>query len=154
MAAQLIVAAMLAATPLQSPTPDFSGTWGLRAGADASPAELYIAQDRTTLTIEQRGDRVDKFVYRLDGVAVNGDVPVPGGIRPATFRSAWKAGRLFTTIVTRGWSGEPLTFLDVRYLDEDGSLIVEILMPDQKNVRRAVYARKKIIPASAQPSGC
>jgi hypothetical protein len=147
--------------------PDFSGTWTIEAGRGAasgggggggrgsgnssggglgmgpSPTELRITQNASSLTIDQRGGRVSKVVYRLDGADAKGQMPAPGNsTRPATFKSVWKDSRLVTTIATRAEGGGQVTYQEVRYLDADGFLIVEMSIPGQGNARRTVYKKK------------
>ena len=166
----LAVAAMLAMSSDVQQRPDFSGTWTIEAGRGSaagggagggrgagnsmggglgmgpSPTELRITQDATTLTINQRGGRVSKVVYRLDGAEAKGQMPAPGNsTRPATFRSTWTGDHLVTSIVTRGEQGGSLAMEEVRFLDKDGFLVVEVSIPGQANARRTVY-RKKSVP--------
>jgi hypothetical protein len=169
--AKLMVLGALA-TALASPvanqaTPDFSGTWviepglagatgggggGGRGGGNSvggglgmgpSPSELVITQDASTLTINQRGGRVSRVVYRLNGSETKGQMPAPGNTtRAATFRSLWKESRLVTTIVTRAEQGGSVTLEEQRYLDPKGQMVVEYSIPGQANSRRTVYKKK------------
>jgi hypothetical protein len=57
--------------------------------------------------------------------------------------SRWKDGRLVTAITAPGapGSGETVTYGEVRYLDRDGSLVIETTMSGRPNKRTAVYTR-------------
>jgi hypothetical protein len=152
---------------LAAQTPaDFSGTWKLDPnlstavgggtgagtgggnsmggglGLGASPGELTITQTATTLTIEQHGSVVSRVVYRLDGRESRGSMPAGQRTRSATFKSAWKDGKLVTTIVTEGPGGRGLiTYEETRYLTPEGTLVVETRDPSRGNMRRVVYRR-------------
>jgi hypothetical protein len=70
---------------------------------------------------------------------------MPGGqsSRAATFKSAWKDGRLVTTMITEGPGGRGLiTYEETRYLTPDGALVVETRDPARGNMRRVVYLRR------------
>ena len=161
LAASCVVGVLSAQAP-----PDFSGTWKLDPnlntavgggtgagtgggnsmggglGLGPSPSELAITQTATTLTIEQRGGRVSKVVYKLDGSESRGTLPAGEATRSATFKSAWKDGKLVTTMVTEGPGGRGLiTYEETRYLTPEGALVVETRDPARGNSRRVVYRR-------------
>jgi hypothetical protein len=151
----------------QSGAPDFSGKWQLDPtqnsavgggtgagtgggnstggglGLGPSPEQLIITQTATMLTIEQPGGRVEKVVYRLDGRESRGTMPAGGqSTRSATFKSAWKNGKLVTTMITEGPGGRGLiTYEETRYLTPEGALVVETRDPARGNMRRVVYRR-------------
>jgi len=160
------MAVLLAAVVGAQQRPDFSGTWTIEAGRGSaagggagggrgagnsmggglgmgpSPTELRIVQAARSLTIDHRGGRVAKVVYRLDGAEAKGQVTAPGNsTRPATFRSTWTGDRLVTSIITRGEQGGSVAMQEMRHLD-DGFLVVEVSITGQPNARRTVYRRK------------
>ena len=166
LAAQVLVAVLSCAVAFGQAPPDFSGKWKLDQsqssavgggtgagtgrgnsmggglGLGASPEELTITQNATTLTIEQRGSVVSKVVYRLDGSESRGSMPAGERTRAATFKSAWKDGKLVTTMVTEGPGGRGLiTYEETRYLTPEGTLVVETRDPSRGNLRRVVYRR-------------
>ena len=162
----VMLGVMNLAVAAQAP-PDFSGTWKLDPnqssavgggtgagtgggnsmggglGLGPSPETLTITQTATTLTIEQPGSRVTKLVYRLDGRDSRGTMPAgQGATRSATFKSAWKDGKLVTTMITEGPGGRGLiTYEETRYLTAEGTLVVETRDPSRGNLRRVVYRR-------------
>ncbi len=142
--------------------PDFAGVWtldvrqsgasgggtgggrgagtGRGGGMGLGPAatQLTITQDDTTLTIQPRGGPVSKIVYRLDGKETAGAWPAGPTTRRASFRSAWKDGRLVTLITTES----NLTYEETISLDERGLLVVAVNIQGQANARVSVYRRK------------
>jgi hypothetical protein len=160
--ALLLSAAVVAQAP-----PDFSGTWnidpsqstaqgggrGQRRGSGGgmggglglgeSPTRLTIRQDQTTLTIEQRGTPVSKLVYKLDGTETRNSVPAGPNRRDGRFKSTWQGAKLVTSITTSAPRGGSMTFVEERYLDANGALVVETSLPGEGRGRKVVYKRSK-----------
>ena len=159
-----IVAFLATASAFAQTPPDFSGKWKLDVGRSASsgggrgagtgggggqggglglgPAAetITIGQHATSLKIEEQsaGRPSARRVYALDGKRVTNSLA--GG--SATSVSTWQRDRLVTKLVisARGGSRE---IEETRYLDADGRLVVEIVMPGRDNSRRSVYNKVK-----------
>ena len=126
-----------------NPTGGQGGGLGLGQAAD----KLIVTQNAQTLSIEEhRGDVVSRVVYRLDGSKSTNAIAA-GRSSGASFTStsAWKDGRLVTTITypMSARSRETVVMEEIRSIDRDGFLVVEITIKGQPNVRRSVYARPK-----------
>lgn len=167
----LFAAALFALrVPAQS-RPDFSGVWtqdtartasvgggrGQRESAGGGrggglglgpPAEqLTIQQTMTTLTVdERRGTATSRIVYALTGkTSKNAIVAGRGSGTTAQYVSKWKDARLITTITAQVSSVNKtkVQYDETRYVDADGSLVVETTMVGQPNMRRLVYAKSR-----------
>lgn len=158
----MVVAFLATASAFAQSPPDFSGKWRLDAGRSASSGgrrgagtgggggqggglglgpsaeTIAISQDATSLKIEEQwaGRPSARRVYALDGKKVSNSLA--GG--SATSFSTWQGDRLVTKLVisARGGSRE---LEETRFLDADGQLVVETVMPGQGNSRRSVYSR-------------
>ncbi|HYV99105.1 MAG TPA: hypothetical protein VE967_16735 [Gemmatimonadaceae bacterium] len=149
--------------------PDFSGTWkqdtsrtqsigggtgnreragggrggGLGLGPPAQ--ELVIVQTAHTLTVTERRDSSSaQTIYALDGKRQT-NVMTSGRSSGTTavFVTTWKNERLETKISAppgpRG--GAATTYVETRFIDRDGSLVIETTIPGRANLRRLVYVR-------------
>jgi len=117
---------------------------GLGLGPPAD--QLTITQDRISITIVERGAaRSPRFVLRLDGEPAPRALPAGRGAPgPASTVTTMVDGRI-TTLVTMPAPGgrPPLHYEEVRYLDPDGALVVEIAMTGRPNMRRVVYTKAR-----------
>jgi hypothetical protein len=156
------------APALAQGAPDLSGRWKLDPGRSTSvgghhgtgrgggggrggglalgppPEGLTIAQTATAITIVERGGvGQPRFVLRLDGVSVARDLP--RGLRsggPATTTTKIADGRVATHVSIPAMRGRPPRQYDeVRYLDAEGALVLEVSMTGQPNMRRLVYRK-------------
>ena len=147
--------------------PDFSGAWkagparatatgggqgggrgtggglGLGPSADA----LTVRQDTQALTIEEhRGTVTTRVTYRLDGQAATNPLPVGRNAGAmAESISHWTDDRLVTaiTVLPLAGDGAVIHYLETRYLDRAGALVVETTLPPQANARTVVYVRQR-----------
>ena len=161
--------AALAARP--QAVPDLSGTWkvaldrassvGGGGGAAGGPGggrggglglgpladELTVRQTAATMTVvERRGTAKAEMSYALDGRTVKNVLPAGRSSgAPATYTSRWADGRLVTTIIGPPAPGSvtPTHYEETRYLDTDGSLVVETKWVGQPHSRRVVYTKGK-----------
>jgi hypothetical protein len=168
----LAVASVVFLTVAAQAPVDFSGTWirdatrssavgggrgagggsvggGQGGGLGLGPAadRLVVTQSAQTLTIEEhRGDVVSRLVYRLDGgKATNAILAGRSAGASFTSTSAWKDGRLATTITypTSAAGTDTVVMEETRSIDRDGFLVVETAIKGQPSLRRSVYARPK-----------
>lgn len=170
--AGIAVAALLltASANAQSSHPDFSGTWrqdtaqtasvgggrgsrenaggGRGGGLGLGPAatELVITQNATMLTvIERRDTTTNRIVYSLTEASQQNALPAGrnAGVT-ANYTSAWKSQRLETRVIIPAAAGrERLEYIETRFLDGDGSLVVETTTPAGTNTRHLVYRRTR-----------
>jgi hypothetical protein len=148
-------------------TPDFTGAWKIDAargtstgggrgggrgtggglGLGPSADELTIRQDTRTLTIDERhGTDTTRVTYGLDGRPVSNTLGAGRSAgASAVYVSQWKDGRLTTTITIPAAAGtEAKTqYQQLRYLDRDGSMVVETTIPGQENARKVVYVKPR-----------
>lgn len=165
----LLVIALIAATLAPQTVPDLSGTWrsdpgrssasgggrgqresenggrggGLGLGPAAEQLTIVQTPDRLVIT-ERRGEASAKFTYALNGKKTTNAVSSgrnSGG--SAASVTSWRGARLETTVkVTPGnGRGVVATYKEVRYLDADGSLVVETTMAGRPNKRTMIYRR-------------
>ena len=114
------------------------GGLGLGVSADA----LVISQDNRALTMEERrGTERARVVYRVDGSRT--EVTLAAGRNQGTKTTAvsrWQDARLVTTITLPASAvGGAVTYEETRWLEKDGTMIVEIRRPGAENFRRTVY---------------
>ena len=164
----VLIIALIAATLAPQAVPDLSGTWtrdpgrstatggsgqreveggGLGGGLGLGPPaeQLTIVQTIDRLVITERfGEASSTFTYALNGKRTTNRVSVgrnSGGTAAyVTFR---RGARLETTVQVPpvGGRGRTATYKEVRYLDADGSLVVETTMTGRPNKRTVIYRR-------------
>lgn len=121
------------------------GGLGLGPSAEA----LIVGQTNSALTIdERRGEATTRVVYRLDGTKA--EIRMGAGRSAgatATATSRWQGNRLVTTIALPAASGEDaITYEESRWIEPDGSMVVETRRPGLTNSRRAVYRKSTPSP--------
>jgi hypothetical protein len=111
------------------------------------PAEsLTIAQTKDRLIVdERRGTTTSRIVYRLDAGGVENVVAAGRNAgTKATYRSRWQGSRLVTTIdLGSSPAGVTLRYEEQRWLEPDGTMVIETRRPGEPNLRRIVYRRAK-----------
>lgn len=147
-----IVAVTVAAGVTAQARPDFSGTWVLdteksvmgRMGGGrggAGMAALTIATSGSTLTATREGmNGPVSTVYKLDGAESKNMQMGRGGSAEAIYRSRWDGEKLVTTI-----TGGMGTATETRWLDSDGSMVVETTRPGRGGTpmtMKLVYRKK------------
>ena len=150
--------------------PNFAGTWTRDADRSSSqgggrgrgngttggtggglalgpPADgLTVRQTATSLTVEERrGSTTSKVSYALDGSKVKNKIAAGKNAgQEAVYTSAWKDGRLVTTItLTPKGGGAPMPYQESRSLDPGGAMIVETTLAGQANARSVVYTKSR-----------
>ncbi len=119
---------------------------GRGGGLGLGPAatELVITQNATTLTVtEQRDTATTRLLYSLEGGSQQNQLPAGklAGV-VAKYKSEWKGQRLQTHITVPAAPGRSqLEYIETRYLDADGTLVVETTTTTGANARRLVYKR-------------
>ena len=160
---------LIAALSTPQAVPDLSGTWsrdpsrstatgggngqrdvegggrGGGLGLGPPPDQLVIAQTADRLVITERlGEASSTFTYALNGERTTNRVSRgrnSGGT--AAYVTSRRGARFETTVQVppvRG-RGRAATYKEVRYLDADGSLVVEITRTGSPNKRTLVYRR-------------
>jgi len=147
--------------------PNFTGTWTLDAakssavgggrgtvdtpgggrggGLGLGPAadSVTITQTTETLTIdERRGTATSRIVYRLDSTSgVNVLAAGRNAGAKASSLSRWQGSRLVTTVTvaTSPDVKQAITYEETRWLEPDGTMVVETRRPGEPNQRRSVY---------------
>lgn len=165
----VLVVALIAATLAPQAVPDLSGTWsrdpgrgtatgggqgqreaeggGRGGGLGLGPAadQLTIVQTPERLVITERlGEATSAVTYALNGKRTTNRVSAgrnSGGTAASV--TAWRGARLETTVKVTPVAGRgpAATYKEVRYLEADGSLVVEITMTGSPNKRTVVYRR-------------
>jgi hypothetical protein len=112
----LLIVALIAAVLAPQTVPDLSGTWTRDPGRSTATGG---GQGHSTIT------------YALNGTKTTNAVSAgrnSGGT--AAYVTSWRGARLETTVkvVPVDGRGRTATFREVRYLDADGSLVVETTM--------------------------
>jgi hypothetical protein len=160
-----LIISTLSAQPASS---DLSGTWildtarstasgggtggresgtgrGGGLGLGPSPDQLTIRQSGSLMTVEERRGTVTTLLsFAIDGARTGNTVPSGRNSgESAMYVSVWKNGRLETAIMAPRAPGtdETVTYTEVRYLNADGSLVVETTIAGRPNRRTAVYTR-------------
>jgi hypothetical protein len=114
-------------------------------GLGASPDQLTIRQSGSLMTVEaRRGTTTTLLSFAIDGTRTGNTVSSGRNSGESAMHvSVWKNGRLETAITAPRAPGteETVTFNEVRYLNADGSLVVETTMAGRPNKRTAVYRR-------------
>lgn len=128
-----------------------SGGGGRRGGGTGlgPPAtRLTIRQDSLTLVVdEERDEGVTTIRYWLNGNRMRNVIPVGrGGTRVSDYQTRWDGTRLETTItgnVGRGATAASTEHREVRYLEPDGRMVVEISIVGQSSIgaRKTVYRK-------------
>jgi hypothetical protein len=127
-----------------------SGGGGRRGGGlglGAPIGEVIIRQNSRTLTVEERrGTAQIRLVYQLDGSAVTNQMWIGnitrGHATKAEFRSKWDGPQLVTTITTNvPDAAGAVVFKEVRSLDAQGRMVVDIASEGKPGRRTAVYRR-------------
>lgn len=147
--------------------PDLSGTWtidatrssstgGGQGGGRGTGGGLGLGPSADALTIhqndhqiaidERRGSDVAHLIFLLDGHSTNN--PIAAGRNAgatAVSTTSWKDDRLVTTITAPAPPGSDVAmhYQEVRFLDRDGTLVVDTTIPGRPNARRVVYVRQK-----------
>jgi hypothetical protein len=165
----LALALPLAATLAIQAPPNFAGTWVLDPSAGAavggrqgavdtagggrggglglgpSADSLVITQTADTLTVdEHRAAESARIVYRLDGKPASYALSAgrSAGAK-VTASSRWQGNRLITTItLPASGTSESITYEESRWIESDGTMVIEVRRPGQPNMRRSVYRRK------------
>jgi hypothetical protein len=163
----VLVIAFIVAT-LQS-VPDLSGPWtrdparstatgggqgqreaegggrggGLGLGPAADQLTIVQTSDRIVIT-ERRGAATPTISYALNGAKTPNAVSAgrnSGGT--AAYVSSWRNARLATTVTIPPADGRGATaiYSELRYLDADGSLVVETMLTGSPNKRTVIYRR-------------
>jgi hypothetical protein len=167
-AIRIVIAVLVCAASLLPPAPDLSGTWQLDPqrstaigggqgardgggggggglGLGASAEALTIRQTSTSVIIdERRGTTTARLTFRLDGTRTSNTLPAGRNSgASAVCVTTWKDAHLVTTILVTdsAGTGQSIEYHDVRYLDGDGSLVVETTVTGSPNARRSVYRR-------------
>ena len=149
--------------------PDLSGTWsrdpgrsmatgggsgqrdvegggrggGLGLGPPADQLTIVQTADRLVIT-ERLGEASSTFTYALNGKRTTNRVSRgrnSGGT--AAYVTSRRGSRFETTVQVApvGGRGRAATYKEIRYLDANGSLVVEITRPGSTNKRTLVYRR-------------
>jgi hypothetical protein len=114
-------------------------------GLGPAPDRLTIREDAGTITVEERrGTTITTLKYVLDGGKTINTAPAgrnAGG--SAVYLTVWRSRRLVTriTVPDARENGREVTYDEVRYLDTDGSLVVETTVAGRPNKRTTVYTR-------------
>jgi hypothetical protein len=165
----ILILTLIASSFAVQATPDLSGTWAIDAkrsaaigggtgardtagggrggglGLGPAPDGLTIRQDARTITVEERrGTTITSLKYVLDGGKTTNTAPAgrnAGG--SAVYLTVWRSRRLVTriTVPDARENGGEVTYDEVRYLDTDGSLVVETTVAGRPNKRTTVYTR-------------
>jgi hypothetical protein len=149
--------------------PSFAGEWTLDAGASSangggrgavdtpgggrggglglgpSAESLDIRQTAESLSIEERrGRETARMIYRFDR---SESIVLPAGRSAGTEAialSRWQGSRLVTTITLPASAvGGATRYEETRWLEQDGTMVVEIRRPGDPNLRRTVYKRTR-----------
>jgi hypothetical protein len=114
-------------------------------GLGPAPDRLTIRQDANAITVqERRGTTTTSLKYALDGSKTTNTVPAGRHSgASAVYVTAWRDRRLITsvTVPDAQQTGSVVTYEEVRYVDVDGSLVVETTMTGRPNKRTTVYTR-------------
>ena len=146
------VAVSVAAGVTAQATPDFSGTWvldteksvmgrmgGGRGGAGMAVVTITISGSTLTATREGMNGPVST-VYKLDSSESKNRQMGRGGSADAIYKSRWEGAKLVTTI-----TGGMGTATETRWLDADGSMVVETTRPGRGGTpmtMKLVYRKK------------
>ena len=165
----VLIIALIAATLAPQAVPDLSGTWtrdpgrstatgggsgqrevesggrggGLGLGPPAEQLTIVQTIDRLVIT-ERVGEASSTFTYALNGKRTTNRVSAgrnSGGT--AAYVTLRQGARFETTVQVPpvGGRGRTATYKEVRYLDADGSLVVETTMTGRPNTRTVIYRR-------------
>jgi hypothetical protein len=127
----------------QVDTPGGGRGGGLGLGPSAE--SLLVRQTSESLTVEERhGRETARIIYRFDR---SESIELPAGRNAgtqATALSRWQGSRLVTTITLPATAvGAATTYEETRWLETDGTMVVEIRRPGEPNLRRTVYRRTR-----------
>jgi hypothetical protein len=114
-------------------------------GLGPSAEWLDVRQTSDLLNIEERrGHETARIIYRFDR---SESIVLPAGRNAGTEAialSRWEGSRLVTTITLPATAvGGATTYEETRWLEADGSMVVEIRRPGDPNLRRTVYRRAR-----------
>jgi hypothetical protein len=165
----VLVFVLMAATLAQQTVPNLSGTWsrdssrstatgggrgdreadggGRGGGLGLGPAadQLTIVQTKDRLVITERlGEANSTFTFALNGKTTTNRVAAgrnSGGT--AAYVTTRRGARFETTVKVTpvGGRGPAATYKEIRYLEADGSLVVETTMTGKPNKRTVFYRR-------------
>ena len=123
------------------------GRGGGGAGLGPPAPELVILQNDTMMTIED-GTGGGTLVYRLDGGRTTNSITVGrGNTVQASYSSRWDGTQLVTTVTYAGPGNAGSTYLrEVRFLADDGSMVVETTVTSGSRGRRTVYRKAAAAP--------
>jgi uncharacterized protein (TIGR02246 family) len=158
---------------LHAAVPDFSGSWtidpsrgtsaggglgggtggGGGLGIGASADALTIAQDPSKVVVtERRGMEIARITYRLDGQATSNVIAAGRNAGSmAVYASRWDGSRLVTTIKAPAEpdSRDTTEYQEVRWLNHQGAMVVDVTLPGRVNARHVVYVKQARPPADA-----
>ena len=167
----LFIVGLVVCTVRAQSVPNFSGTWkidptrasavgggtgqgtggnggnGMGGGLGLGPPAdtIVIVQTAASLTIdEHRGAGIAHLVYALDGKASRNAMPAGQSAgREAEYASVWNADRLMTTVSVLPTADRTNStqYLETRYIEKDGSMVLEIRAVGQSNMRHVVYVK-------------
>lgn len=114
-------------------------------GLGPSAESLGITQTSESLSIEERrGRETARIIYRFDRSEL---ITLPVGRNAgaeATALSRWQGSRLVTAITLPASAvGGATTCEETRWLETDGTMVVEVRRPGEPNLRRTVYRRTR-----------
>jgi len=125
------------------------GGGGAGGGIGLGPAalELIIQQSDTALVVQEilaSGDTAP-IQYRLKGGRVRNMITVGRGrISEAQYSSRWDKSRISTSIdrnMTSARGNTRLQYRELRYLADDGAMIVDITMQGRPGGRKSIYRK-------------
>jgi hypothetical protein len=127
----------------QVDTPGGGRGGGLGLGPSAE--SLDVRQTSDLLSIEERrGRETARIVYRFDR---SESIQLPAGQNAGAEASAlsrWEGNRLVTTITLPATAvGGAMTYEETRWLEADGTMVVETRRPGEPNLRRTLYRRTR-----------
>ncbi len=131
-------AVLLGAVLAAQAKPTFSGTWKLVPDAAATGggqmfvvSELDAVQDAKTLVVTSTSDQMgqSKTTYNLDGTEAQSPLEFNGTSIDRVTKAAWDGDKLVLTTKS-DFNGQAFEVKQVWSLADDGSLVVEMTLPD------------------------
>jgi len=124
-------------------TPGGGRGGGLGLGPSAESLRIFHTAESLQIE-ERRGAASSRIIYsfdRRDEIALS--VGRNAGTT-ATMFSRWQGSRVVTTITLPATAvGGATTYEETRWLETDGSMVVEVRRPGEPNLRRTVYLRRR-----------